>query len=62
MSVHVIPLEDSAPHGISDDCPCKPWKESTSVTVHHAFDGREKWERQGIKTEGKEWGVFEEDA
>jgi hypothetical protein len=59
MSQHVIPLDDSRDHEISRDCACLPLVDGTTV-VHHAWDTREKFERQGSGDPEKKWGVFDE--
>jgi hypothetical protein len=52
--VHVIPINDSAPH--RDDgtpCWCQP-REETGVVIHHSADGRELIEARSPFTD-EEW-------
>lgn len=63
---HVIPVsrDGGEPfHTVSLRCPCHPF-DSTSegVVIHHAFDGREKLERQGIRNPDKRWVIVLEDT
>lgn len=52
-NVHCIPVGNGEPlHQASPLCPCFPARdlEASRLFVHNAFDCREKWERQGVKT------------
>lgn len=41
--IHIIPLNDTQEHNLSDYCPCEPKhdKQESNVIIHNAFDGRE---------------------
>lgn len=53
---HTIPLNDIDLHFADRRCDCKPLVDNESgVIVHHAKDGRERFERQGKPVEGKGW-------
>lgn len=57
---HVIPVADGFVHIRCSECRCSPFVGEDGVTIHHAHDGREKLERQGINsTPG--WVVLPED-
>ncbi len=55
--VHVIPVGGEEPlHSGCRQCHCQPlFKEDELIVVHHAWDLREKLERQGISTPGNGW-------
>lgn len=57
--LHVIPLGVSEPpHHTTLDCWCQPLDtDSGTLAIHHAKDGREKWERQGIIDHDRPWCV-----
>lgn len=45
---HVMPEADTKPHRLSTLCECQPLidaDELICVVIHHAYDGREKYER-----------------
>jgi hypothetical protein len=69
--LHVIPVRDTEggeriEHAASSRCRCHPLKSEIEgkedsihlLFTHHAFDLREKWERQDIETPG--WVTVEE--
>lgn len=56
QQIHVIPVGHPEPlHTAGAECWCSPLKESERLYIHHAKDGREKWERQGIIDQDKKW-------
>ena len=55
--LHVIPLNDYIMHYAHEDCPCSPFDDGEGSMVHHALDGRERLEREGIVTEGLGWAT-----
>jgi hypothetical protein len=59
---HVIPVSDHKLHIAYERCPCQPAVlEDGRLVIHHAHDGREKWERQGRIIKNKPWAmVYEE--
>lgn len=42
--VHVVPLNDYREHECSRNCWCCPSADDDGVVVHHAMDGRERYE------------------
>ena len=56
--LHVIPLNDHIMHYAHKDCPCDPFDDGEGSMVHHSIDGREKLERQGIKTTDLGWVII----
>lgn len=44
--VHVVPVGDLREHDCTEECWCKPDEDNevAGVFVHHALDGREKFE------------------
>ncbi|EGY53137.1 hypothetical protein [Neisseria shayeganii] len=42
--VHVIPLNDYREHDQSRDCWCCPTVNDDGLVIHHAMDGRERYE------------------
>lgn len=54
---HIIPVGHPEPlHTANAKCWCQPLEiEAEGIAVHHAKDGREKWERQGITDSEKAW-------
>lgn len=48
---HVIPNDDLQDHWLASTCPCLPLAQQEThevfIFIHHAFDGREKYERSG---------------
>jgi len=63
---HVFPIGHPEPlHHVNLGCWCQPLsiKEvGAEIVVHHAFDEREKWERQGIIDQDKPWCIAYEDC
>jgi hypothetical protein len=55
---HAIPVNDLKPHKPSADCHCHPLLLRNGNYCHHAFDTREKYERQGKPTKG--WVIIED--
>ena len=49
--LHVVPLFDLREHESSSACWCKPTEdeETPGLWVHHALDGREKYETGELK-------------
>lgn len=63
VRVHTIPIGGAEPlHVASMGCWCSPLAlEDDALAVHHAKDGREKYERQEIRDPKKLWAlVYEE--
>lgn len=62
--IHVFPVGHPEPfHHMELKCWCQPTVyESGKLAVHHAKDGREKWERQGIIDQDKPWHIAYEDV
>lgn len=52
--IHTVPLGDEQMHVADKRCKCNPTRDIHSVFhfVHHAYDTREKFERQGITNTG----------
>lgn len=44
-AMHIMPLSDVAAHAFDEDCRCAPLVDEYGVTIHNAFDGRERYER-----------------
>ena len=44
--LHVVPIDDLRPHECAADCWCRPTQdtEREDVFLHHALDGRERYE------------------
>lgn len=61
--MHVFPLGHPEPlHRVDLGCFCQPLvTDAGLLAIHHAKDGREKWERQGIIDQDKPWCVAYED-
>ena len=61
--LHVIPIGGQEPeHVHGESCWCKPMAiESDRIMVHHAKDGREKFERQGLVHWDSKWVVVEDE-
>ena len=61
--MHIIPLGHPEPlHHANLGCWCHPTaKENREIAIHHAKDGREKWERQGIIDQDRPWCIVYED-
>lgn len=60
--IHVFPVGHPEPlHHVSADCWCHPL-DSNGIYIHHAKDGRERWERQGILDSDKRWCIAYEQA
>jgi hypothetical protein len=68
MRLHVIPVGDTVSgkrveHAASGRCRCNPLPEDINghtMYIHHAFDLREKWERQDVWHEYGPWTSVEE--
>jgi hypothetical protein len=70
MRLHVIPVCDRKgkerfDHTASCRCGCQPLEETVGrghkLYTHHAFDLREKWERQHVwRPETHGWATIEE--
>lgn len=69
MRLHVIPVGDrrgdtAVYHSASARCSCHPLPEEINGHIlfgHHAFDLREKWERQDVWVQDKKpWAIVEE--
>jgi len=61
--VHVIPVGHPEPlHSAKLTCWCNPLEKTEEIIIHHAKDGREKWERQGIVDPERPWHLIYEDA
>lgn len=60
---HVYPVGHPEPmHDITLSCWCHPLAaDNGAIAIHHAKDGREKWERQGIIGRGGPWQIAYED-
>lgn len=59
---HTIPIGGQEPmHMASHRCWCNPFVSTENTVIHHAADGREKYERQGIATIGQGWCYILED-
>lgn len=56
MKTHILPLNDSKVHSLSSECSCHPLCRE-ELAVHHAWDNREKYERQGMTNPAKRWRV-----
>lgn len=43
---HVVPMQDTQAHTVSETCPCCPVQDNETPTlwVHNSFDGREQYE------------------
>lgn len=61
--LHIFPIGVPEPlHHINENCWCSPLiTDSGRLAIHHAKDGREKWERQGIINRDKLWCSAYED-
>ena len=46
--IHCIPIGDLEIHAAQSICWCHPTNTEPLIWVHHAKDGRERFERQGI--------------
>jgi hypothetical protein len=54
--LNIIPVGGAEPfHLCSEHCWCNPFLPENGDVIHHAADGREKYERQGIATLGQAW-------
>lgn len=68
MRLHVIPIRDVRggkrfDHAASSRCECQPFEDTirrNKLYIHHAFDLREKWERQDAYHEHPGWVTIEE--
>lgn len=47
FAAHVVPVGDSRPHLLTEDCPCRPQMNSAGVWLHRAWDRREMKEEKG---------------
>jgi hypothetical protein len=45
MEVHLMPMNDCGMHAFDTGCICRPCAEGNGFFHHHAFDGREAYER-----------------
>jgi hypothetical protein len=62
--LHVFPIGHPEPlHHVVLSCWCQPLSaDGGTIAIHHAKDGREKWERQGIIDQDKPWCVAYENT
>jgi hypothetical protein len=52
MAIHVLPVNDIAPHTERDTCPCAPvieYEDGEKVVIHNSWDGREEWETMTLQ-------------
>lgn len=62
--IHVIPVgSGEAEHYANLACNCNPLiSDGGAIVIHHAWDGREKWERRGFIDQGRPWQLRYEDV